>query len=391
MTSTQHGDGQHGGPPPFPAETPHPPQVTAAEVENMSQAQLARLAAALDDVEVVHNQNPWPIPGTRAEKRARWSVVLWFLIATLTGLAFLVAFLFWPHEYRAPGEPGYLAYAFYTPLVGGLLGLAVLAVGIGVIQYVKKFFPDEVSVQQRHDGPSDEVARRALVAQVAQAGKETGLGRRKMIVGSAGLAAGVLGVGLGIAAVAPLVRNPWKGGDEAALWVTPWHSVEGEPVYLRYDTGDPEEIALVRPEDQEPGSMMTVFPFRESERGNEEALLHAVRASDAPVMLIRLRPGTPIVPAPGQEGMHYGDYIAYSKVCTHLGCPASLYEAQTNRILCPCHQSQFIATEYARPVFGPAARPLPQLPITVNEEGYFVATGDLSGPVGPAFWEMGKI
>ena len=108
-------------------------------------------------------------------------------------------------------------------------------------------------------------------------------------------------------------------------------------------------------------------------------------------MLIRLRPGTPVfVPAPGQESLHYGDYYAYSKICTHLGCPASLYESQTNRILCPCHQSQFIATEYARPVFGPAARPLPQLPITVNDEGYLVATGDFDGPVGPAFWEHGE-
>jgi ubiquinol-cytochrome c reductase iron-sulfur subunit len=106
-------------------------------------------------------------------------------------------------------------------------------------------------------------------------------------------------------------------------------------------------------------------------------------------MLIRLRPGTPVIQAPGQENFHYGDFYAYSKICTHLGCPTSLYEAQTQRILCPCHQSQFIATEYAKPVFGPAARPLPQLPITVNEEGFLIATGDFSGPIGPAFWELG--
>ena len=137
--------------------------------------------------------------------------------------------------------------------------------------------------------------------------------------------------------------------------------------------------------------MMTVFPFRNSERGDEHALLEGVRRADNSVMLIRVRPGTTFSPLPGQENFTYGDYIAFSKICTHLGCPASLYESQTNRILCPCHQSQFIATEHARPVFGPAARPLPQLPITVNEEGYFVATGDLAGPVGPAFWEMGKI
>lgn len=397
MTTTRsdgpHRDGARAdaGQPPHTTETPHPPQVSEAELEGMTQEQLARLAANLDDVEVVHNPNPWPVPGTRAEKRAARSVVLWFLISAVCGIAFLVAFLALPHEYRAPGEPGYVLYALYTPLVGGLLGLAILTLGVGVIVYVKKFFPDEVSVQQRHDGPSDEVARRTVIAQLVQAGNDTGIARRKMILGSAGLATGIFGLGLGVAAVAPLVRNPWKGGPDAALWHSGWRPVGGETVYLRYDTGDPEEIALVRPEDQEPGSMMTVFPFRESERGDEHALLQGLRRSDNPAMLIRLRPGTPFAPLPGQENFTYGDYVCYSKVCTHLGCPASLYEAQTNRILCPCHQSQFIANEHARPVFGPAARPLPQLPITVNEEGYLVATGDFAGPVGPAFWEMGKI
>ena len=221
--SGQHGDGRQ---PPHPTETPHPPQVTDADVEAMSQEQLARLAANLDDVEVVHNANPWPIPGTRAEKRAERSVALWFLISAVCGVAFLVAFLFWPHEYVAPSEPGYLVYALYTPLIGGLLGLAVLALGIAVIQYVKKFFPDEVSIQQRHDGPSDEVARRTVIAQLVQAGKDTGIARRKMILGTAGLATGIFGLGLGIAAVAPLVRNPWKGGPDAALWHSGWRSVE---------------------------------------------------------------------------------------------------------------------------------------------------------------------
>ena len=67
--------------------------------------------------------------------------------------------------------------------------------------------------------------------------------------------------------------------------------------------------------------------------------------------------------------------------------PTSLYEAQTNRILCPCHQSQFDALHYGKPVFGPAARALPQLPIAVDEEGYMYAKGNFVEPVGPAFWE----
>lgn len=365
----------------------HPPAPTAAEVEDMSLEERARLAATLDDVDVVHNQRKWPIPGTRAEKRAERSVALWFAISAVSGLAFLGAFLFWPFEYVAPGEPGYQLYALYTPIVGLTFGLSVLAIGIGVIAYIKKFFPDEVSVQQRHDGASDDVSRLTVTAQLVKAGQDTDIARRKLIARAAGGAAGVLGLGLGIAAVAPLVRNPWKGGDEAALWVTGWRPVNGETVYLRRDTGDPHEISLVRPEDQDPGSMETVFPFRESERDDEEALIHSLRASDNPVMLIRLRPGTTVVHRGGQENFNYGDYYAFSKICTHLGCPTSLYEAQTNRILCPCHQTQFLATEYGRPIFGPGTRPLPQLPITVNDEGYLVAAADFAEAVGPAFWE----
>jgi ubiquinol-cytochrome c reductase iron-sulfur subunit len=380
---------RHDPPPSLGTENPDPPRrPSPAELDEMSPDQLANLAANLDDVEIVHNQRQFPVPGTRAEKRAERAVTLWFVISALAAAAFIGVFLFWPYDYRAPGDPGYELYAFYTPLVGFTFGLSVLALGIGVIAYVKKFFPDEVSVQQRHDGPSDELARRTVLAQLGKAGRDTDIARRSMIKRTAGLAAGVFGLGLGVAAIAPLVRNPWKGGDDAALWTTGWAQADGETVYLRYDTGDPHEIALVRPEDQDPGSMMTVFPFRESERGDEEALLRALRRSDNPVMLIRLRPGTPRTLRPGQEDFHHGDYFAFSKICTHLGCPTSLFESQTNRILCPCHQSQFIATEYAKPVFGPAARPLPQLPITVNDEGYLVATGDFVEAIGPSFWEI---
>jgi ubiquinol-cytochrome c reductase iron-sulfur subunit len=106
-------------------------------------------------------------------------------------------------------------------------------------------------------------------------------------------------------------------------------------------------------------------------------------------MLIRLHPeqAAQVVQRKGQVGFNYGDFYAYSKICTHLGCPASLYESQTARLLCPCHQSQFDMLHYAKPVFGPATRALPQLRISVNDEGYFYAKGDFIEPVGPAFWE----
>lgn len=135
--------------------------------------------------------------------------------------------------------------------------------------------------------------------------------------------------------------------------------------------------------------MATVFPFRKSELGDEKALSKALRRSDNPVMLFRLRPedAQRVVKREGQVDFNYGAYYAYSKICTHAGCPASLYGAQSNRILCPCHQSQFDLLTYAKPIFGPAARALPQLPITVNDEGYFVANGNFIESIGPAFWE----
>ena len=153
-------------------------------------------------------------------------------------------------------------------------------------------------------------------------------------------------------------------------------------------------IREIAREDLDAGAMETVFPWRPSDGHGEteesrHKLLEGLRAVRNPVMLIRLRPedGAKVIKRKGQESFNYGDYYAYTKVCSHLGCPTSLFEQQTNRILCPCHQSQFNALEYAKPIFGPAARALAQLPLTVNNQGYLVAAGDFIEPVGPAFWE----
>jgi ubiquinol-cytochrome c reductase iron-sulfur subunit len=163
-----------------------------------------------------------------------------------------------------------------------------------------------------------------------------------------------------------LIKDPNKGNP---LGTTPWR----RGVRLVRADGTP-----VRPGDQEPGSLQTVFP----------AVPGGNQTSDAPTMLFRLRPEQLAKnrPRAGQENFGYADYVAYSKICTHLGCPVSLYEQETSRILCPCHQSQFDITQGAKPIFGPATRPLPQLPITVDGEGYLVARSDYPEPVGPAYW-----
>ena len=305
----------------------------------------------------------------------------------LAAAAFVAAFVAWPGAYVAPGEPGHVVYLLHTPVLGLTFGLAVAALGIGLTVHLKRFVPDEVAVQPWETGPSEDVERRTAAARLSQAGAETGLARlgfarRALLLATAGLgaAAGVLGLGT-------FVINPWRKGGQSALWVTPWKPVGDETVYLRRSLAEGGgAVERVRPEDMASGAMMTVYPFRESERGDEEKLRTIEDAADTPAMLIRFRPGTAVVQQ--RPGFGYGQFAAYSKICTHLGCPASLYNAETGVSLCPCHQSAFDMTDGAKVVFGPAVRPLPQLPITVGEDGYFVATGDFAAPVGPSFWEI---
>jgi len=362
---------------------------TEAELDGMSRDELVKLGTKLDGVELVSYEDPWPVKGTKAEKRAERAVAYWFLLAALAGLAFIAAFLFWPWEYAAPNTDGYFLYSLYTPVIGITLGLTVIGLGVGALNYTKKFIPHELAVQDRHDGGSAKVDQETILAELADAGVRSTITRRSLVKRTAGAAAGVMGLGLVVLPLGGMLKNPFKDtSSKDSLWHTGWQpSVPGEKVYLRRNTGDAAEVALIRPEDLDAGGFETVFPFRESERGNEEALSAALHRSDNPVMLIRLRPDQNVVKRSGQENFNFGDYYAYSKICTHLGCPTSLYEQQTGRLLCPCHQSQFDVFEYAKPVFGPAARALPQLPIEVDESGYFVARSDFIEPIGPAFWE----
>ncbi|MFF5990503.1 cytochrome bc1 complex Rieske iron-sulfur subunit [Prauserella flavalba] len=371
------------------------PRPTDEELSAMSREELLRLGGKLDGVEIVNYPDPWPVKGTKAEKRAERAVALWFLIAALAGAAFFAALIWWPWQFEPPGnQDGYFWYSLYTPVLGVTLGVSVLALAIGVLLYSKRFIPAELAVQQRTDNMGEgsaEVDRKTFVAHLADAGERSTIGRRSLIKRSAGLGAGVLGLGTVALPLAGFIENPWKDANgKDSLAHTGWQpAFPGEVVYLRRHTGDFGEVSLVRPEDLDAGAMETVYPFRESERDDHDALVHALKRSDNPVMLIRLRPddAAKVVKRKGQEDFNYGDYYAYTKICSHVGCPTSLYEQQTNRILCPCHQSQFDALQYAKPVFGPATRALAQLPITVHSDGYLIARHDFIEPIGPGFWE----
>ena len=387
-----------------PGQTPVPGQPTDAQLASMSRDELVELGGKLDGVEIVYKDERWPVPDTKAEKRAERSVANWLLLGGFSGLALLLAFLFWPWEYQPYGSAGEFLYSLATPLYGLTFGLSVLAIGIGAVLFQKKFIPEEIAVQDRHDGRSPEIQRKTIAANLTETLDSSTLKRRKLIGMSLGIGLGAFGLGTLVAFAGGLIKNPWKpvvptaDGKKAVLWTSGWTPrFKGETIFMARATGNAGHGApfvKMRPEDLDAGGMETVFPWRESDgdgttteshhRLNE--ILMGVRN---PVMLIRIKPGdiNKVVKRKGQESFNFGDLFAFTKVCSHLGCPSSLYEQQTYRILCPCHQSQFDALHFARPIFGPAARALAQLPITIDQDGYLVANGDFIEPVGPAFWE----
>ena len=377
-----------------------PGQPTDAELASMSREELVELGGRIDGVETVFKEPRWPVPGTKAEKRSERLVAYWLLLGGISGLALLVVFLFWPWEYMGGETPGHIWYDLATPMYGLTFGLSILAIGIGAVLYQKKFIPEEISIQDRHDGRSPEIQRKTVVANLTDTLESSTIKRRKLIGLSLGVGLGAFGLGTLVAFAGGLIKNPWKPvvqtaeGKKAVLWTSGWTPrYAGETVYMARATGNGTYMKM-RPEDIDAGGMETVFPWRESDGDGTTVESHHLLSEITmgvrnPVMLIRIKPQDMrrVVKRKGQESFNFGDLFAFTKVCSHLGCPCSLYEQQSYRILCPCHQSQFDALHFAKPLFGPAARALAQLPITIDQDGYLVADGDFIEPVGPAFWE----
>lgn len=337
---------------------------------------IVREGARRDGVEIVHYEPQFPVPGTKAERRLTRVVALFFLLTGLAATAFLAIYIWWPWKYES-GVSGRL----YTPLLGLTLGLALLGIGFGILTWGKKLLPREVSIQDRHDEPSPPNDRKITGQTMAYMADEIGVKRRPLL--GISLLAGLAPVGAVAAAplIGGLIKNPNK---DKQLFTTGWAPIK-EPgggerlVRLTREDGTP-----IRPDEVSAGGQMTVFPGIPGGATNKYA--------DSPTLLIHLRPAQAqeALSANAREGrvdFMYGNYIAFSKICTHAGCPASLYEQQTNRLLCPCHQSQFSIIDNAKPVFGPASRSLPQLPLGVDAEGFFVAKSDYKATVGPDFWE----
>lgn len=368
-------------------DTKSPAQTTTAdELRKMTPEELMIAGTETDDIHIVHRRNRFPIRGTKAEKRAERGVAAAFVISALAGLGFIVAFIAMPYKWHLPGTPQ--NFRFYTPALGGLMAIMMLFLGIGLVLWAKWLMPEEEVVQDRHDVPSTEEDKIITEATLLVGLEDTGLPRRSMILRTLGLAGGAFATVPLVALVGAMIKKP--GTQLLHTLYKPDKKLfpaSGGRVPIVYS-----DFRRVSPDDMQPGAVATVFPgVRENDPQGE----NGVTSASSPTLLIRLRPGQQVKSRKGQSSFGWPsdqpEYVAYSKICTHAGCPASLYEQQTSRLLCPCHQSQFAVLEDARPVFGPASRSLPKLPLDVEmgDDGrqYFVARHDFPEAIGPAFWE----
>jgi ubiquinol-cytochrome c reductase iron-sulfur subunit len=274
----------------------------------------------------------------RTARRAETRIVVAFLCTAAAGVALAVV-------YWNGGDP---------QLEGLVLGIGLGGLFVGFVTWGNHLLP-----QGPETGPREEMASEAGDVDALEVDVERGgaLTRRKLILGSLGAAA-VAMIGAALFPIRSLGPRPGR-----SLLETPWR--DG----VRLVTQDGR---AVRATEVPLGGLVTVFPESDP------------TAADGQTVLMRVEPSLLRLP-PGREDWAPDGLIAYSKICTHAGCPVGLYQASSHELLCPCHQSAFDVLRHARPTFGPAAAPLPQLPLRLDGD-FIVARGDFSEPVGPAFW-----
>ena len=331
----------------------------------------------------------------KAAKAAERQISLLFTLSLVGTAIFVVGYFAF---YLPDGEN----YRWSTLTLGGGMALALFSIGVGAIQWAKKLMPDEEIVEIRKPLRSTDEDRVEAGRILREGGDAAGfLPRRKMIWASLTAATGASA----LMAVVPL-KDLWtrNRGESPVDQIS--HTAWKQGIRLARDpSGEP-----LRPDDIPIGGVAHVLPAiykkgGEGEEGQGGTSDNEVSADGTPespgeldislneraksaVLVMRLAPGDVEVD-PAREGWDYNGIYAYSKICTHVGCPVGLYEQQTHHLLCPCHQSTFDATRHCKVIFGPAARPLPQLALTVDADGYLVAQGDFHEPVGPSFWERG--
>jgi ubiquinol-cytochrome c reductase iron-sulfur subunit len=299
----------------------------------------------------------------RKARKAERVAAAFFTLTFLAGIAFIVFYAVWP------GHVGNIDRATRSNYTLGIsLTLIFLGLAVGMTIWVRHLVTSKEIIQERHPISSTSEDRETFTKYFQEGAQESGLGQRRLLRRTLLLAAAPLGLlplvllrDLGPLPEKKLRHTSWKNGTRLV--------VDG--------TGQPLKAA----DFNSPGGIITVVP-EGAENNLDEIATSTVLLLNLPVDQLKIKQG--------RENWNVGGIVAYSKICTHVGCPAALYEQTTHHILCPCHQSTFDALDSAKVIFGPAARPLPQLPIGVDSEGYLIAKSDFKEPVGPSFWERGR-
>lgn len=310
----------------------------------------------------------------RAAQRAERQVSLMFVISMLATIGFIASYV--------AIDPDKIVYIFPLGHVSALnfalgltLGVALFMIGAGAVHWARTLMSDVELPAERHPIEASDEVRADVIEQFKTGAAESGFGRRKMIrntlIGSMALVP-LSGVVL-LRDLGPL--------PETKLKETGWkEATETKPLALiNMNTMQP-----MKPEDIAVGSLTFAMP--EGLSTHSEDFQQRI-AKDA-LMLVRIAPED--IKDDKSKDLGFEGILAYSKICTHVGCPISLYEQQTHHALCPCHQSTFDLADGARVIFGPAGHPLPQLKIITDEKGNLVATGDFAEPVGPSYWERAR-
>jgi ubiquinol-cytochrome c reductase iron-sulfur subunit len=314
---------------------------------------------------------------TEHAKNAERIVAALFVLAFLAGCGFIAAYvgLEVGQSTLPQGANAVVAALRSNVALGSSLAVALLALGAGSMIWVRHLTPNIEIEEERHDLASSPAERAAFQRSFAEGAAISQVTKRPLVRRTLLLATAPL-------ALAPLVLLRDLGPlPQTDLRHTVWRKG------LRAVTLG--GLLPLTPADFTPGSMITMIP--EGYQDNQDAL------AKAGVILIKFEPGQLNIPTNVVAGVTVASQnwtlentiVAYSKICTHVGCPVALYEQTTHHILCPCHQSTFDASTGATVIFGPAPRPLPQLPLMLDSQGYIAAASDFTQPVGPSFWERG--
>jgi ubiquinol-cytochrome c reductase iron-sulfur subunit len=301
-------------------------------------------------------------------------------ISGMFGLATLLLVLFCVAYFAVDPEQTFLGWSALNFALGASLGGALLLMGAGIIQWAKKLMGDHEIVEMRHPVRSSDEDRADVMEDINAGINESGFGRRPLIRNSLLGAIGVLTLGPPIIMLRDLGPLPY--GQRFTVWkkgMRVVNDVSGAPI-------KPSELEVGQLVNAEPAAL-----FEVDEHG--ERVIHGTAAlqakSKAAVILVRMRPED-ITPAKGRENWGVNGILCYSKICTHVGCPISLWEQQTHNVLCPCHQSTFDLADAGKVIFGPAARSLPQLPLGVDSDGYLIAMSDFQDIIAPSYPELAR-